>query len=72
MSAPDRLLTTAECARWLAVSEQTLRNMRTRGGGPPCTKVGRAVRYVASDVEAYLAARREHRTPAPESLRSAS
>lgn len=67
----DRLLTTAETADWLNVNEQTLRNWRTTGGGPPAVKVGRHVRYRPSAVNAWLDANTETRTPSP-SLRSVS
>lgn len=37
---------------------QTLRNHRYRGVGIPYVKIGRAVRYLESDVYAYMEARK--------------
>lgn len=53
----DEFLTAAELAILLHLKEQSLAAMRVRGGGPPFTRVGRAVRYSRSAVAAWLAAR---------------
>ena len=59
----EPLLTTAEVARMLAVSEYTVRAWRMRGTGPPYVRVaGKAIRYRADQVEAWL----EERTVRPE------
>lgn len=39
------------------ISESYFEKLRVRGEGPPYIKVGRAVRYRDSDVDAWLAAR---------------
>ncbi|MEO7470140.1 MAG: helix-turn-helix domain-containing protein [Sphingobium limneticum] len=48
---------TRAAAALLGLAEQTLRKLRTTGGGPPFVKLGRAVRYRPSDLEAWLSAR---------------
>lgn len=59
MIKPDflRLLTTAEAAELLRVSTSFLMKARLRGDGPRYRKVGRAVRYLESDVVDWLKAR---------------
>lgn len=44
-------------ARHLGLATSTLEKLRTYGGGPRYVKLGRAVRYRVSDLEAYLAER---------------
>lgn len=51
------LLTGLEAAKFLGISEQTLRIHRIKGGGVRFVKVGRLVRYRKRDLEAYLDAR---------------
>lgn len=53
----DTLLTTAQAARAVHLSEQTLRIARLRGNGPRFVKLGASVRYRVSDLEAWIAAR---------------
>jgi hypothetical protein len=53
----DTLATPREVAEVLHVRESTLAQQRYRGLGLPYLKVGRAIRYKWSDVEAYLAER---------------
>jgi predicted DNA-binding transcriptional regulator AlpA len=48
---------TRAAAALLGLAEQTLRKLRSTGGGPPFVKLGRAVRYRPSDLEAWLSAR---------------
>jgi excisionase family DNA binding protein len=63
----DDLLTPDQTARRLNVSTVTLANWRTTGRyGLPFIRVGRRVRYRASDVEAWL----ERRTVASEPERA--
>lgn len=51
----DELLTTAEVARWLRVSEPTLRRWRAEGVGPTATYLSSSLpRYLRSDVAAWL------------------
>jgi predicted DNA-binding transcriptional regulator AlpA len=54
------LLGEAEAARILGLSVKTLRRWRWAGQGPGFRKLGRAVRYASSDLQAYIAA--AHRT----------
>ncbi len=53
----DRLLTTQEAAERLRVKPGSLNTWRSRGGGieVPFVKVGRAVRYRESDIQAVIA-----------------
>lgn len=53
----DEVLTTAQVAALLQISQRTLERMRITGSGPQFCKIGRAVRYRMSAVEKYLAAR---------------
>jgi len=47
----NRLLSESQAARYLAVSPRTLRNWRTRGGGPKFVKVSaRCIRYRTKDL----------------------
>lgn len=48
------MLTTAEVAKLLNISERTLEDWRLRGGGPRYIKVGRLVRYLYTDVVAFI------------------
>lgn len=48
------LLTQVEVAEYLHKSEAFLERARVEGGGPPYVKVGRAVRYRADDLQAWL------------------
>lgn len=49
----SRLLTTSDLARRWSMSEKTLRNMRWRGVGPACVKLGRLVRYPLDEIIAW-------------------
>jgi excisionase family DNA binding protein len=53
-TAPGTLLTTAQVAELLGLTEQRVRYWRHEGSGPPYVKLGRAVRYRPADVEDYL------------------
>lgn len=44
------LLTGIQAAKWLGVSEYTLRRWRSQGRGPACVRVGRLVRYRTEDL----------------------
>jgi excisionase family DNA binding protein len=54
MTKDDRMLTEQEVAQMLAVSVETLRRWRRDKGGPTWHKIGHAVRYRHSDIEAFL------------------
>lgn len=43
-----------QVAEQLQLAERTLANQRSQGRGIPFVKIGRAVRYSAVDVDAYL------------------
>ena len=43
-----------EAAAFLAVSPRTLQGWRSKGGGPAFIKMGRSVRYRASDLDDFL------------------
>ena len=53
----ERLLTTAEAAKRLSVSESFLAKERVKGTGCRYRKLGRAVRSSESALEVYLRAR---------------
>jgi predicted DNA-binding transcriptional regulator AlpA len=59
------LLAEAEAARILGLSVKTLRRWRWAGQGPSFRKLGRAVRYASSDLEAYIADARRTSTSDP-------
>ena len=53
----DKLLDTKAAAAVLSLSESTLEKMRVYGNGPKYLKLGRAVRYRETDLQAWVAAR---------------
>lgn len=56
---PERdVLSPPEVADWLRVPVDTLRVWRQRGTGPAFVRVGRHVRYLRTDLDAYLAVQR--------------
>lgn len=59
------LLTVAEAAKRLKLSESHLHKLRVRGGSPTFVRLGRAVRYRAEDLDAWVNARRATSTSAP-------
>jgi predicted DNA-binding transcriptional regulator AlpA len=54
-SSPTVLLDETNAARILGLSVKTLRRWRWAGKGPAFRKLGRAVRYALSDLEAFIA-----------------
>ena len=48
------LLSTAELAKFLRISEQFLATARCRGEGPPWVRIGRSIRYQKTDVVRWL------------------
>lgn len=55
-------LNTKQAAERLTLSPNTLEVWRCRGDGPPFVKLGRAVRYRASDLDAYVERRTRNNT----------
>lgn len=53
----ERLLSIDELAEYLGKPKGTLYQWRYQGEGPPAIRVGRGLRYRASDVEAWLDSR---------------
>jgi len=52
----DQLLSTKALASVLGVSEQTIYNRHSSGGNlPPSIKLGRLLRFRATDVDAWIA-----------------
>lgn len=54
----NQYLTEREVAALAAISRSWLQKMRMGGCGPTYYKLGRAVRYLEADVQAWLAAQR--------------
>lgn len=48
------LLTSAETARRLSISERTLWTLTAPRGSLPCVRFGRSVRYCLADVLAFI------------------
>lgn len=57
-----RLLSEREASRRLGLSIRTLQKWRLQGNGPPFLKLGHAVRYDPTDLDAYLAQARRRST----------
>ena len=60
----QELLTTTQRSEYLEVPVKTLYAWRHRNYGPPGIRVGKHVRYRATDVEAWLDAQVDDRQPA--------
>ena len=56
MSIPQRLLTTAEAAEFVRLSQAHLEKCRVYGRGPRFVRLGRAIRYRIEDLQAWIAA----------------
>ncbi len=54
--------TTPLAAQYLSISPASLETMRSRGGGPAFSKLGRRVVYAREDLDAWLAERRRKST----------
>ena len=50
-------LTTADAANYTGLSVSTMEKLRLTGAGPRFLKLGRAVRYRATDLDVWLSAR---------------
>jgi hypothetical protein len=61
-SSSTVLLDEINAARILSLSVKTLRRWRWAGKGPAFRKIGRAVRYAGSDLEAFIASARRTST----------
>jgi predicted DNA-binding transcriptional regulator AlpA len=48
------LFNTRECASYLGISRGELEKRRREGRGPPCVRIGRAVRYYRVDVDTWI------------------
>lgn len=60
---PNTLIDEEAAASYLAVSPRTLRNWRTRGGGPEFVKVSkRCIRYRIRDLDEWIDRRRRKST----------
>jgi len=57
-----RLVTTPQAAEILGVKPNTLEGWRIRGEGPSFRKIGRLVKYVESDLIAYISRQTRHST----------
>ena len=57
MQEPDHLLTRDQAAARIGLAAATLAKLAVFGGGPPMVKLGRSVRYRASDLDAWLGQR---------------
>jgi predicted DNA-binding transcriptional regulator AlpA len=57
-----RLLSDFDLEEITGRARSTWQKARLTGDGPPFIRIGRLVRYRASDVEAWLAARPSHRS----------
>jgi hypothetical protein len=55
-------LTTGETAAHTKLSESLLEKARCNGSGPPYSKKGKSVRYLKSDVDAWMADGRRNST----------
>ena len=61
-SSSPTLLDETKAARILGLSVKTLRRWRWAGKGPAFRKIGRAVRYASSDLEAFIVSARRTST----------
>ena len=57
MTSVAKVVTTAEAARVLGLSQSTLAKMRLNGNGPIYCKLGRRVVYRPADLEKWLKSR---------------
>jgi excisionase family DNA binding protein len=62
-SVQQRYLTTAQAAAYLGVSPGHLVNLRTQGLGPTYACFGRSVRYDLSDLDSFMADRKQASKP---------
>jgi predicted DNA-binding transcriptional regulator AlpA len=65
VSNENERLTQAQVAQELGVSEAWCERRRWSGTGPAFVKVGRRVRYLRADLDAWVAAQRRTSTRVP-------
>lgn len=58
LTHPQNTITEQDAAPYLGLSRAWLRVARREGRGPAYLRIGRAIRYRVSDLDAYLAAHR--------------
>jgi excisionase family DNA binding protein len=58
----DIYLTPREAAEFLRTSTSTLAKLRLNGDGPKYCRIGRAIRYLKSDLDEYMARSRVRST----------
>jgi excisionase family DNA binding protein len=58
-SLPDTLWTIRDAAEFLSVSPRTVERARSRGDFPPAIRIGRTVRFEATDVMEWAKTYRE-------------
>jgi excisionase family DNA binding protein len=63
-------LTPTEAAQYLRSSKSTLAKLRVYGGGPDFCRIGKAIRYRRSDLDAFMLARRVRSTSEPVTVRA--
>lgn len=57
------ILNTKEAAQYLSLAEKTLRNLRSRGGGPKFIRIfAGSVGYRVSDLDEWIENRQYHNT----------
>ena len=61
----ETLLTEAEAAKLLGISQRTLEKWRSRGQGPPFARIGKAVRYPSQALENWVQGQLQFPAPAP-------
>jgi excisionase family DNA binding protein len=61
----EAYLTPREAAEYLRSSPSTLAKLRVYGGGPHFCRIGKAIRYRRSDLDAFMSARRVRSTSEP-------
>lgn len=57
-----KLVTTTQAAEILGIKPNTLEGWRVRGEGPRFRKIGRLVKYVESDLVAFIDRQTRHST----------
>lgn len=65
------ILNTREAAQYVRLGKPTLERFRITGDGPPYCKLGGAVRYRLTDLDAWLESRLTASTSAEPGLRAA-
>jgi len=60
-----QILNTIEAAAYLGLAASTLEKARVAGTGPRFLKLGRAVRYLSSELDTYLLAHMVRSTSEP-------